>query len=684
MVIRDNVYGDIEISSKFVRLINTSEFQRLRRIKQLATAEQVFPGATHSRFAHSIGTYYVMTKIISHFEKILKSIGQEEQINEKEKDIILAAALLHDVGHGPFSHAFEKAQISTESNSHEEWTGKIILNENTEIHKELMQWGKDTPDRVVEYINCRTEVKKSKESIAYVAEGIKPDFKFIFASLVSSQLDADRMDYLLRDSFHCGVTFGKFDMDNLIAGMGIGINGAGKFRVCVKKSYLANVEEYFCARYQMYRNIYFHPYKVLSETLLEKILNKACHYFLDGKLQANFIPPLIREIFEHADISLQDYLQLDDTVVMGAIHIWSQIENEDISDLCKLCKCFLYRNGYKQILLTDVDAFLSDLSKKLIKEDVPEWEEKKNLIFIKCVNSAKMYDKTSEKPVYILTCDGKVKKVEDVSGLTGEQRREQTIYYNKEFCQVLLSQNMQKEIEKLLQYYDVRKAVEIEKKYILKSQEAAYTTVKSILKRKQYKIIEEEVKEQIDQYYDTNSKIFFKNNYTLRIRKKNNLCCLTFKSPSDSVSNGEGGQLERNEFEREVDSENLFDSKEIVEKYFSEFLHKNKADFDDLNHNIEIINNRKKITFYKNLNNEYVKEEKYEMVFDDVQYINKENGKRSKELQMEIELKSPVETRINMKSLTDEFEKEIKEIKSISDSKYHRAIIFTCDENDYN
>lgn len=675
MVIRDNVYGDIEIPTKFVRLINTKEFQRLRRIKQLATADQVFPGATHSRFSHSIGTYHVMTKIVSHFERILMSIGQEQYINPEEKDIILAAALLHDIGHGPFSHAFEKAEISSESNSHEEWTTRIILNEDTEVNKELKKWNDNTPNKVVEYINYRTEVKKSEESISYVKEGTKPDFKFIFTSLVSSQLDADRMDYLLRDSFHCGVTFGKFDLDNLIEGMAIGINGEGKFRVCVKKSYLANVEEYFCARYQMYRNIYFHPYKVLSETLLEKILNKACDYYLDGKLQANYIPSLIRGIFEHADISLQDYLQLDDTVVMGAIHIWSNIKSDNIYDLSKLCEHFLYRNGYKQLLLTDVDAFLNDVSTLFEKENIEHMECKKNLVFVKCANSAKMYDKTSEKPVYIMACNGKIKKVENVSGLIGEERNEQTIYYNEGFCKHYLLPILAK-VEKLIQDYDIRKSVEIEKKYIIQCQDNIYQKIKNFLINRNYEVTDEGVTKQVDQYYDTSDRLLYKNNYTLRIRQKNGKYCVTFKSPSDSVSDGEGGQLERNEIEREVNSSNLKDCSEMVQEYFGSFLSQNKSEFNDLDNNIDIINSRKKMIVVKNLKNEYVKEEKYEIVFDDVEYVNKDNGRKYKELQIEIELKSSVETRINMKGLTDDLEKEIKELKSIIDSKYHRAVEF--------
>lgn len=673
MIIRDNVYGDIEVSVKFAELINTKEFQRLRRIKQLATAEQVFPGATHSRFAHSIGVFHVMTKIINHFEKILFSIGQEQFVDAKEKDIILAAALLHDIGHGPFSHAFEKAVISPKVYSHEEWTEKIIVEDGTEINKVLRDWGSDVPKRVVEYINYRMQEKNSIEGMDYVKEGILPDFKFIFTSLVSSQLDADRMDYLLRDSFNCGVNFGKFDLENLIEGMSIGVDKDGKFRVCVKKNYLANVEEYFFARYQMYRNIYLHPYKVLSETLLEKILRKACDYYLNAKLRASDIPNLILAIFEHADISLQDYLQLDDTVVMGAIHIWSHLMDKEVYDLKSLCECFLYRSGYKQILLTDVDDFLEDVSKQFQDDNVENGQWKKELIFIKCINNAKIYDRTGKKPVYILTHEGNVKKLEELSGLVGEERTEQTIYYNQEFCTHYLAEP--EKVKKLLEDYDIRRAVEIEKKYLLK--EDIYQKVIAVLKKRNYEVDETQSKEQTDHYYDTDSKLLYHNDYTLRFRQKGEKYWITFKSPSDSVSNGEGGQLERNEIEREVNSLNLNEQEDIVNTYFGQFLSEQEVKVDDLKHRIDIVNKRRKITVTKKFNNEYICEEKYEIVFDDVEYVNKENGNKFKEKQMEIELKSRAEIRINMKSLTDALEREIGGLNSISDSKYHRAVDFT-------
>lgn len=160
-------------------------------------------------------------------------------------------------------------------------------------------------------------------------------------------------------------------------------------------------------------------------------------------------------------------------------------------------------------------------------------------------------------------------------------------------------------------------------------------------------------------------------------RQKGEKYWITLKSLSVSVSNGEGGQLERNETEREVSSMNLNEQENILHTYFGDFLADQKVGLDDLKHCIDIENNRRKITATKKFDNEYINEEKYEIVFDDVEYVNEENGNTYKEWQMEIELKSRAETRINMKSLTDALEREVEGISSISDSKYHRAVDFT-------
>ena len=337
IIIRDNIYGNICIPYKIRLLVDCKEFQRLRRITQLATAGQVFPGAVQNRFSHSLGVYHLMDKIVCHFEKKLRSIGYEDSIKEKDKDAILVAALLHDVGHGPFSHAFEDAGINRDTFSHEYWTERIITSQETDINQTLQAvWGQDFPELVMSYIDCRNEVKGGKfEQNRYSKDGL--NLKFIFASLVSSQLDADRMDYLLRDSRACGVTYGQFDLDRLIEGMSIAINSDGELKVGIEEEYISNVEEYFYARYLMYNNIYYHPFKVLTEKLLQDILREACDAYIKGALKSNELPPILAEIFNHATMSLEDFCGLDDHVIMGAMQVWGGFHSI-------FCACLYFYN----------------------------------------------------------------------------------------------------------------------------------------------------------------------------------------------------------------------------------------------------------------------------------------------------------------------------------------------------
>ena len=211
--IRDPIHGDIFFPNKFLNIIDTPEFQRLRRIHQLSVAYLVFPGAEHTRFSHSIGTYYIMQRIIEHFKPIMKSINLE--LKERDVDLALAAALLHDIGHGPFSHAFERAIPN--SLNHEEWTAKIITSEQSAVNRELKaSFDEKFPEDLANIIRKERLVKKdglkleSTDSI---------DLFFILSALVSSQLDADRMDYLIRDTKYTGVAFGNIDIERLISSM---------------------------------------------------------------------------------------------------------------------------------------------------------------------------------------------------------------------------------------------------------------------------------------------------------------------------------------------------------------------------------------------------------------------------------------------------------------------------------
>ncbi len=238
-VFKDPVHRYVHVRDRAIwDLIGTKEFQRLRRIKQLGTTYLTFHGAEHSRFNHSLGVYEIIRRIIDNvFE------GRPEW-DEKERLLSLCAALLHDLGHGPFSHSFEKVFDF----DHEEFTQAIILG-NTEVNQVLKRVSPDFPTKVAEVI-AKTYSSK------------------LVISLISSQIDADRMDYLQRDAYFTGVSYGHFDMERILRVM-----RPREDQVVIKHSGMHAVEDYIMSRYQMYWQVYFHPVTRSAEVILTKILH---------------------------------------------------------------------------------------------------------------------------------------------------------------------------------------------------------------------------------------------------------------------------------------------------------------------------------------------------------------------------------------------------------------------------
>lgn len=679
IIIRDNIYGNICIPYRIRLLIDCKEFQRLRRITQLATAGQVFPGAVQNRFSHSLGVYHLMSKIVSHFEKKLRNIGYEDSIKRKDKDAILVAALLHDVGHGPFSHAFEDAGINRDTFSHEYWTKRIITSKETDINHTLRKvWGEDFPELVMSYIDCRNEVKDGKfEQNRYSKNGL--NLKFIFASLVSSQLDADRMDYLLRDSRACGVTYGQFDLDRLIEGMSIAINSDGELKVGVEEEYVSNVEEYFYARYLMYNNIYFHPFKVLTERLLQDILREACDSYIKGTLKPHELPPILAEIFNHATMSLEDFCDLDDHVVMGAMQVWANLNGAGTERLAILCQYFLHRRGFQKLDIINPKAFLEKL-RTLTKCNIRDFEVNRN-DFICCKKKIKMYKTEKKGDVYIIKANGTIVSLQDIKNIANQENEEEVIYHSMELTEKFYSDDKQL-VEQLIREFSVNNSVEIEKKYVLSknvSKERVIQDILDIAKQKDYLINSGQPKKQEDVYFDTDNGILEKSNFSIRIRNCGDKKYITCKYNVASESNGEGGQLERYEAERIIQSDNLMDNKEHIDSSVSTLLEKEGYDINDLSPCIKVINTRQKYIIYKDGSKEGRVDERYELVLDEVIYQNLKNKNTAKEIQIEIELKSGYETRINMKELTDSIE-TINGITSITKSKYTRALMLTSEK----
>ena len=287
-VLRDPVHDHIYIQHQVILdLINTKEFQRLRRIKQLGTTSSTFHGAEHSRFSHSVGVYEITRRICDLFERNYPSKEPSDGLwDDSERLVALCAALLHDVGHGAYLHTFEHIF----STNHEEMTQKIITDQSTEINAVLREVSPEFPEKVASVIN------KTYPNPQVV-------------QMISSKLDADRMDYLLRDSYYSGANYGQFDLNRILRVIRPTEDG-----IVFEYNGMHAVEDYIVSRFQMYMQVYFHPASRGMEVLLQNLLKRAKYlYQTDTDFFERTSPNLIPFLENHANLA--DYLALDDGVM---------------------------------------------------------------------------------------------------------------------------------------------------------------------------------------------------------------------------------------------------------------------------------------------------------------------------------------------------------------------------------
>ncbi|HET6765356.1 MAG TPA: HD domain-containing protein, partial [Longimicrobiaceae bacterium] len=256
--IRDPVHGFISLSEWERDIVNHPVFQRLRRIRQLAWTEMVYPGAVHTRFEHSLGVMHVATRM---FDRITKTCGPslaelqfEEDGLKRQRILIRLAALLHDVGHSPFSHAGEDLMPVNSATGkpfkHEEYSGQLIRTLMTDVIDDHQS-------------NRRNHAITAAEVAAFIEGGSALDSERLFwRELVTSQLDADRADYLLRDSYHAGVRYGQYDLDRLVNSITMVNDPESGPRLAVEEGGWHAAEGLIWARYQMFTQVYFHKTRV--------------------------------------------------------------------------------------------------------------------------------------------------------------------------------------------------------------------------------------------------------------------------------------------------------------------------------------------------------------------------------------------------------------------------------------
>nr|WP_262918650.1 HD domain-containing protein [Flavobacterium sp. HXWNR70] len=379
-IFNDPIYGFITIPNPFIYdLIQHPYFQRLRRISQMGLSSLVYPGANHTRFHHALGCLHIMQKAVGVLR--FKNVS----ISEEEENALYIAILLHDIGHGPFSHAMEHSIV--EDVHHEEISLLFMHKLNREFDGKL---------------TLAIKIFKGEYHRKFMLQ------------LVSSQLDMDRMDYLKRDSFYSGVEEGKINSDRLIQMMNV-VDDV----LVIEEKGIYSVEKFLMARRLMYWQVYLHKTSLVAEEILTRILKRAKELFQKGvaidcsKPLYFFIENKIA-LQDFDDVTLDKFAQLDDTDVLGAIKNWQFHKDYTLSELSRM----IINRDLLKIKMSDEKFSVEEVS-KLVEEHADKYKiglnESKYFVFKgKIKNQA--YSKIAE-PIRILQKDG---ELEDVAILSDQ------------------------------------------------------------------------------------------------------------------------------------------------------------------------------------------------------------------------------------------------------------------------
>ncbi len=307
MEIRDPIHGSIQLNDGEVAVIETVEFQRLREIKQLGFSEFSFPGATHNRFLHSIGVTYVSGQV---FDSIFRAYPFAKASTKlRFRQMVKLAALLHDIGHGPLSHTTEqvmptvnKLQIKiyadqnidqTRQANHEDYTIKFVT--DSTVADVIRQ---NFTDILPEHIAYLIDKNLKCDESLFTEGGI--NFRPLLSQIVSSELDADRMDYLERDSFFCGINYGKIDKDWLQQNLTLHIRKNNAYLALNRRALYA-FDDFLISRHHMHLMVYFHHKSIIYEEMLNRYLaSEDCRFFIPADSN-EYINYTDYKLYEHLD-----------------------------------------------------------------------------------------------------------------------------------------------------------------------------------------------------------------------------------------------------------------------------------------------------------------------------------------------------------------------------------------------
>ena len=389
-IINDPVFGFLNIPDGVLfTILQHPYMQRLNRIRQLGLSFFVYPGAMHSRFLHSLGAMHLM------HEAITSLCEKGVDITDNEATAAMAAILLHDVGHGPFSHVFEEAGMLPKGMSHEDISLMMMYEIRDWFSSSLIALPKERAEASA-IMNLAIRIFKDEYD------------KHFLHQLISSQLDVDRLDYLCRDSFFCGVTEGSVASARILKMMNVKDG-----RLVVEAKGIYSVEKFLVARRLMYWQVYLHHTSVAAEQLLIKILTRAKQLIHNGV--ELFASPALK-YFLQGNTNTKDllkwYAALDDSDLLSAIKVWS---NSGDKVLNVLCECFSNRQLFKGKLLS---SSLTEEEREALRNDyVARFgvsKEEAEYFFVEHVSTSNTYSEKGEA-IDILYKDGSVRNIAEAS-----------------------------------------------------------------------------------------------------------------------------------------------------------------------------------------------------------------------------------------------------------------------------
>ncbi|MGY5858318.1 MAG: HD domain-containing protein [Candidatus Thorarchaeota archaeon] len=329
MEINDPIHDFIGLTNVEAKIINSETYQRLRRIKQLSGGHFVYPTAEHTRFGHCIGVMFLAGRT---GKKLLDKLKLGDDVLQE----VRLAGLLHDLGHGPFSHVFEESLLEKQGKNHEDVTEWLVL--KSEVG-EIMENEGVSKKRIADLVRGRRTRK----------------YDGVVSGIVAGQVDADKMDYLIRDSFYCGVNYGLVDIHRLIDSLDISHNNELHFDIAARGA----LEAFLVARYEMFLNVYYHKTVRSVEVMLVKLINAA-----DNVLKlTSFKTP-------------DEFLRLDDMSLVSMVRNIDPSESEDAKEAAYMMDLLdsriLYKSVFEKVLHTG-DRFVSKVfTKAKVRESIEE------------------------------------------------------------------------------------------------------------------------------------------------------------------------------------------------------------------------------------------------------------------------------------------------------------------------